>query len=45
MFNANDQTMLSARLVRWSGLALMLAGLLIAIPTLFHPSDADPRAF
>jgi hypothetical protein len=31
--------------VRWSGLALMLAGLLIAIPTLFHPSDADPRAF
>jgi hypothetical protein len=23
----------------------MLAGLLIAIPTLFHPSDADPRAF
>jgi hypothetical protein len=45
MFNANEQTMFSARLTRWSGLALMLAGLLIAIPTLFHPSDADPRAF
>jgi hypothetical protein len=45
MFNTNDRTMLSARLTRWSGLALMLAGALIAIPTLFHPSDADPRAF
>jgi hypothetical protein len=31
--------------MRWSGLALMLAGVFIALPTLFHPSDADPRAF
>ena len=45
MVNTNEQTLVSARLTRWSGLALMLAGLLIAIPTLFHPSDADPRAF
>jgi len=45
MFNTNEQTMVSARLTRWSGLALMLAGVFIAIPTLFHPSDADPRAF
>jgi hypothetical protein len=45
MFNTNEQPTISMRLVRWCGLALMLAGLLIAIPTLFHPSDADPRAF
>jgi hypothetical protein len=45
MLNANEQTVFSARLIRWSGSALMLAGLLIAIPTLFHPSDADPHAF
>jgi hypothetical protein len=45
MFNTNEQTRDSARLTRGSGLALMLAGLLTAIPTLFHPSDADPRAF
>jgi hypothetical protein len=45
MLNANEQTMSSARLMRWSGLALMLAGLLIAIATLFHPSDADPHGF
>jgi hypothetical protein len=43
--NSNDHLTLSARLTRWSGLALLLAGLLIAIPTLFHPSDSDPQAF
>jgi hypothetical protein len=36
--------MTSSRVIRWSGLALLLAGLLIAIPMLFHPSDADPQA-
>jgi hypothetical protein len=36
--------MSSSRLIRWSGLALLLAGLLVAIPILFHPSDADPQA-
>jgi hypothetical protein len=36
--------MTSSRIIRWSGLALLLAGLLIAIPFLFHPSDADPQA-
>jgi hypothetical protein len=36
--------MSSSRLIRWSGLALLLAGLLIAIPMLLHPDPADPRA-
>jgi hypothetical protein len=45
MFNTNEQTAVLGRLTRWGGLALMLAGLLIAIPTLFHPSESDPRAF
>jgi hypothetical protein len=45
MRTSNDQTILVVRLTRWSGLALLVAGLLIAVPTLFHPSDADPRAF
>ena len=36
--------MSSSRLIRPSGLALLLAGLLVAIPILFHPSDADPQA-
>jgi hypothetical protein len=37
-------SMSSSRLVRWSGLALLLAGILIAVSALLHPSDADPRA-
>jgi hypothetical protein len=37
--------MSSSRLIRLSGLALLLAGALVAIPTLFHPDTADPRAF
>src|SRR5262245_42227930 len=37
--------MSSSRLTRWSGLALLLAGVLVAIPMLFHPSDSDPQAF
>jgi hypothetical protein len=36
--------MSSSRLIRWSGLALLVAGLLLAIPVLLHPNDADPRA-
>jgi hypothetical protein len=36
--------MSSSRLMRWSGLALLIGGLLIAIATTFHPDDADPRA-
>jgi hypothetical protein len=37
--------MQSSRLIRWSGLALLIAGMLIAGAAIFHPSDADPRAF
>lgn len=33
-----------AALVRGSGFALALAGLLLAVAILFHPSDADPHA-
>jgi len=36
--------MSTSRLIRWSGLALLLAGVLLAIPVLVHPNDADPRA-
>ena len=37
--------MLSTKLIRWSGLALLLAGVLIAIPILLHPDEtADPMA-
>ena len=36
--------MSSTQLIRWSGLALLLAGLLIALPVPFHPDNADPEA-
>jgi hypothetical protein len=36
--------MSAAALVRASGFALALAGLLLAVAILFHPSDADPHA-
>jgi hypothetical protein len=36
--------MSSTSLIRWSGVALLLAGALIAVPILFHPSYADPQA-
>lgn len=36
--------MSSTTLVRVSGLALLLAGILLAVAILFHPSDADPQA-
>jgi len=39
-----EKAMSSTRLVRVSGLALLLAGTLIAVPVLLHPSDADPQA-
>jgi hypothetical protein len=35
-------TLVSASLIRWSGLALLVAGLLSAGVVPFHPSDADP---
>lgn len=34
----------SKTLARMSGVALLLAGALIAVPILFHPSNADPQA-
>lgn len=35
--------MLTSKFVRWSGLVLLLAGVLVAIPTLLHPDEiADP---
>src|SRR5690348_3792303 len=36
--------MSSTSLTRWSGLALLLSGALIAVPIVFHPSYADPQA-
>lgn len=37
--------MSSANLVRWSGLALLIAGALVAVATPFHPDEAaDPNA-
>jgi hypothetical protein len=36
--------MSSTSLTRWSGLALLLAGALIAVPIVFHPSYADSQA-
>jgi hypothetical protein len=37
--------MLSAKLTRWAGLALLLAGILIAVPVVLHPDEtADPSA-
>ena len=37
--------MSSANLVRWSGVALLIAGTLVAVTTPFHPDDAaDPNA-
>jgi hypothetical protein len=32
-------------LTRWSGVALLLSGVLIAVPIVFHPSYADAQAF
>lgn len=37
--------MTTTRLMRWSGPALLLAGVLILAGGLLHPSAADPRAF
>ncbi len=37
--------MLSTKLTRWAGLALLLAGILVAIPIVLHPDEtADPGA-
>jgi hypothetical protein len=36
--------MSSTSLIRWSGVALLLSGALIAVPIVFHPSYADPQA-
>jgi hypothetical protein len=36
--------MSSTSLTRWSGVALLLSGALIAVPIVFHPSYADPQA-
>jgi hypothetical protein len=36
--------MSSTTLVRLSGLALLLSGVLIAVPIVFHPGEADPQA-
>lgn len=37
--------MLSSKLTRWAGLALLLAGVLITIPVVLHPDEtADPGA-
>ena len=36
--------MLTKTLARMSGFALLLAGALIAVPIVFHPSYADPQA-
>jgi hypothetical protein len=35
---------MATKLIRWSGLVLILAGLLVAGPVLFHPSDTDPSS-
>jgi hypothetical protein len=39
-----DRSMLSKTSVRVSGVALLLSGALLAVPILFHPSEADPQA-
>jgi hypothetical protein len=39
-----ERGMLSKTLVRLSGLALLLSGILIAVPIVFHPSYADSQA-
>ena len=36
--------MSSTSLIRWSAVALLLSGALIAVPIVFHPSYADPQA-
>jgi len=35
---------MSSRLIRWSGLALLLAGLLLGIAIILHPDEANPNA-
>src|SRR6185369_15583737 len=39
---AEYRTLSAASFIRWSGLALLVAGVLTAIVVFFHPSDADP---
>lgn len=36
--------MSTSSLLRWSGLAAILGGALLALTMLFHPNDADPNA-
>src|ERR1041384_1073980 len=37
-------TPMSSRVIRWSGLALLLAGLLLGIAIILHPDEANPNA-
>ena len=45
MRSSTETPTLSSGLTRWSGLALMLSGLLLAVPMLFHPDDSNPLSF
>ncbi|MBK9712034.1 MAG: hypothetical protein IPO81_12040 [Kouleothrix sp.] len=45
MRSSTETPTMSSGLTRWSGLALMLSGLLLAVPMLFHPDDSNPLSF